>query len=176
MPTIFYGGLYGGVFGRAVSRIGTVNPVQSAANRLTANGGGFTTQSEEITMSEQFDKAKADKVSKKLFSDLGTAQETLRKLPKDEWENFDFRNHPELDEYNQLCFSLAQTFLLAEFKKKEREKKLAGEWETPELVIAEKEFAEASKFLLKLHPVTQQAALAILSNNVEESKQAGGAQ
>jgi len=38
------------------------------------------------------------------------------------------------------------------------------------LVVAEKEFEEATEFLLKLHPKAQQAALSILASNVEEGR------
>ena len=152
------------------SLTGNANSVQSATLLISINGVGIHNSSEEIVMTTKFDRKKADRMLENLKKNVEEAKKELRKIPREKWEKFDFMNHPEIDDINQVYWSWAQRSLLSEFRKKEREEKLADQWEEPAMVVAEKEFMEATDFLLKLHPDTQKAALNILASNVEEDR------
>jgi len=103
-----------------------------------------------------------------LDAQIEEAKRQLREIPIEKWENINFMDHPDLDEASQAFFFVAKMHVLREHRTKEREKKLASKMETPAMVVVEREFKEATEFLLKLHPETQQAALSILASNVEE--------
>ena len=149
---------------------GTVNSVQSATLLIRLDGGGFQNLQEETIMATTFSKKKADKRLKEITKNVDLAIIELRKIPREKWEKLDFMNHPEINDMDQVYCVWAQRSLLSEFRKKEREEKLAAEWEEPAMVVAENELKEATDFLLKLHPDTQKAALNILASNVEEDR------
>ena len=103
----------------------------------------------------------------RLEANIMEAVRQLGETPAEEWKDSD------LAKEDGLLFNIAQELLLAKIRAEkdelEHRERLSAKWQEPGLVVAEKEFKQATDFLLKLHPDAQQAALKILASNIEQS-------
>ena len=104
-----------------------------------------------------------------LSAEIKSAEAELSKIPYEKLRKFDFWSQPGMSNNQQVIYGMAQDTVQYEREAEMRNQRLASKWQVPAKVVLEKEFMEATEFLLKLHPDAQQAAIDILAANIKEN-------